>query len=513
MNFSMLRRSAAWVCLAGLPASIQAELEIHPQNFGASVDYGQVVNSDENLPANQPITRSGAYLAMSATWDEKLDVYLGMGGLFWYALPEKNFRDRLLLSGFGVGQAEGVYKFGEPENPSAKLHMGLFNYKYNPDAKNLGEYLFRSGAYPGYVWTGGWSFVNSASYQAQGFLLNLPTLGGKVSHDFALYMERNISPTHDLSPAYLVTVKPASAFEFGGGLLWQNGLSLRGDSVLAPRSRLNAYYKSGPNADIPLSLTDRNKPGYEAGDTAIVPAGDSRIGQPIAGRFILDRPATYVDAAGNGTPNSQLGFYSFKAIKAMAKASVDLGSLAGMQPNDFKFYFEWAWLGIQNQPFYYDKPSERMPIMFGLNIPTFGLLEVLNVELDYRKSVYQNTLALAWAQRLPIPIASQSDDPLTYREAGRRLYVEDAVAQGQTQAFADSAFTAELGQKNTTATENALHWSVYAKRKISEGISITGQVASDHLRHFDIVFATPSNTPATQRTKDWYYVVRVEFGI
>lgn len=514
MNVSILRRSAAWIMLTGMPALLHAELEVHPRNYGAYVDYGQVVNSNHNLPDNQPITRSAAYLASSATLDEKFDLYLGMGGVFWYALPEKNFRDRLLLSGFGVGRAEGVYSFGDRAHPTAQLHMGIFDHKYNPDAKNLGEYLFRSGAYPGYLWTGGWSFVNSASYQAQGFLLNLPTLGGMVTHDFALYMERNISPTHDLSPAYLVTVKPSSAFEFGAGLIWQNGLSFRGDSVLAPHSRLNAYYKGGAYANVPLSLEDRNKPGYEAGDTAIVAAGDPRIGTPINGRSINSGvQATYVDAAGNGTPNSQLGFYTFKAIKATARASMDLGSFAGMKPNDFKMYAEWAWLGIQNQPFYYDKPMERMPLMFGLNIPTFGLLEVLNVEVEYRKSVFQNALAMAWSQRLPLPVTSQNDDPLTYREAGRKLYMDQALAQGQAQAQADSTFSAELDRKETFASESALHWSIYAKRKIAEGVSLVAQVASDDLRHFDIVFATPSSSPATQRTKDWYYVMRVEFGI
>lgn len=510
----MLPRTGALVLVTGALGLLHAELEIHPNNFGASVDFGQVVRSQGKLPENQPITRSAAYMAMSATLEDNFDINLGMGGVFWYALPEKNFRDRLLLSGFGVGQAEGVYAFGDPENPKAKLHMGLFTHKYNPDARNLGEYLFRSGAYPGYIWSGGWSYFNSASYLAQGLLLNLPTLGGKVSHDFGLYIERNITPTHDLSPAYLVTVKPSSTFEFGAGLVWQNGLSLRGDSVLAPGQRLNAYYKSGPYANVPLSPSDRDKPGYERGDTAIVPAGDPRIGNSISGRYHLGNPAAYIDSAGNGTPNSQLGYYSFKAIKLMARASLDVGNLlAGLKADEFKVYAEWAWMGVQNQPFYYDKPSERMPVMFGLNLPTFGLLEVLNVELDYRNSVFENTLALAWDQKLPVPVASQTDNPLTYREAGRRLFVDEAVSQGQSPEAADSAFTADLGRRTTMASERAWHWSIYAKRRIFESVSLTAQVASDHLRHFDIVFATPSSTPATQRTKDWYYVLRVEFGI
>jgi hypothetical protein len=513
MKHTILRRSIASILLAGAPALIHAELEIHPQNYGATVDYGQIVSSSDKALNDQAITRTSAFIASSATWDEKFDINLGVGGLFWYALPEKNFRDRLLLQGFGVGQAEGVYSFGEAKDPSAKLHMGLFNYKYNPDAMNLGEYLFRSGAYPGFIWTGGWSYVNSASYTAQGFLLNIPTLGGKVSHDIGLYMERNISPTHDLSPAYLLTVKPSSAFEFGAGLVWQNGLSLRGDSVLAPEQRLNAYYKSGPYANLPLPQADRDRPGYEIGDTAIVPAGDPRVGQNIPGRYHLGEPAKYVDAANNGTPNSQLGYYTFKAFKAMARASADLGSFAGMKPSDFKVYFEWAWLGIQNQPFYYDKPMERMPMMFGLNIPTFGLLDIFNVELEYRKSVFPNTITLPWYKRLPVPIASESDNPLTYRESGRQLFIADQVAGGQTAADADSAFTAGLNDKEKAASQNAWHWSVYAKRKLTEGLSLTAQVASDNLRHFDIVFATPSPLPATLKTKDWYYVVRLEFGI
>lgn len=512
MNFSILSRTGALALLThGL---LHAELEVHPNHFGASVDLGQVVESQDKLPDNQPITRTSAYMAMSGTWDKRFDINLGMGGVFWYALPEKNFRDRLLLSGFGVGQAEGVYAFGEPESPSARLHMGVFNHKYNPDARNLGEYLFRSGAYPGYIWSGGWSYFNSASYSAQGFLLEIPTLGGKVSHDFALFMERNISPTHDLTPAYLVSVKPTAGITFGAGVSWQNGLSLRGDSVLAPRQRLNAYYKTGPYANVPLSQTDREKPGYEPGDTAIVAAGDPRVGTAIAGRYHLGKPANYTDSAGNGTPNSQLGYYSFKAVKLMARASFDIGVLlAGMKADEFKVYGEWAYMGLQNQPFYYDKPSERMPVLFGLNLPTFGLLEVFNVEVDYRNSVFENTLAFPWDQKLPIPTTSQTDNPLTYRETGRKLYTDEAVAQGQTLATADSAFTADLAKRTQAGKDNAWHWSIYAKRKIFESVSLTAQVASDHLRHFDIVFATPQYTPATQRTKDWYYVMRVEFGI
>ena len=93
------------------------------------------------------------------------------------------------------------------------------------------------------------------------------------------------------------------------------------------------------------------------------------------------------------------------------------------------------------------------------------------------------------------------------------LYLRRNSCEGLPCSAADSAFSAELAKKNQAAKDNAWHWSVYAKRKLFENVSLTAQVASDHLRHFNIVFATPSATPATLRTKDWYYVMRVEFGI
>ena len=475
---------AALGCLLALAVSQgRAELERHPIEMGTSIDVGKVVKGQfGNIPADgQILTRTGVYLTESGTYNKKLDIHLTIGGLFWFPEPyQKNFQNRIIRFGPGVGQAQAVYAFGDAGNPWAHLQLGLFPLKYNPDAKNLGEYLFRSGTYPGYLWTGGWSYINSASYLAQGLRFTLPTLNGKVTHEASLTMERDIEPAHDLSPSYMITAKPSSAFEFGAGVEWAHGIALQPDTIVTPNGRDNAYNKATGK---PLLPADIGKPGYSVGDTAIVPDNDPRIGQAVPGRV----NTVYTDTAGNGTPKDQLGYYTFRGFKAMARASMDIGDLIGSEAiaaGTFKLYGEIGVLGIKNQPFYYDKLSERMPIMFGINIPTFKLLDMLSFEMEYHKSRFPNTIVSAFDNQLAIPVPPSTD---------WRVYD-----------------TANPAYKEVTKDD--WHWSLYARREVYDGIRLYAQVASDHLRHIDPE-VKPLGEPTTVRPGEWYYVMRLEFGI
>ena len=62
------------------------------------------------------------------------------------------------------------------------------------------------------------------------------------------------------------------------------------------------------------------------------------------------------------------------------------------------------------------------------------------------------------------------------------------------------------------AQYNEPKWTIYARRQVTDGLSITAQAASDHLRHFNRS-ATPAAQPATSKSNEWYYIVRLEFGI
>src|SRR5436190_12752674 len=81
---------------------------------------------------------------------------MGLGAYLWYyTFPSeyiRNDRDRndKYLSLY-IPMAKGTYLVGEPETPLLKVEAGIFPFKYNPEARNLGEYMFRTGAYPNFI--------------------------------------------------------------------------------------------------------------------------------------------------------------------------------------------------------------------------------------------------------------------------------------------------------------------------------------------------------------------------
>ena len=428
---------------AAIPA--QADLVRNPTQVGGSFDVGQIVSgvlyqgaSYAGRAENQAITRTGVYLTESGVYNERLTIKITVGGLFWYALPEtESFQTRRIQFGPGVGQAQGSYVFGsDPAKPAATLQFGLFPYKYS-ESVNLGEYLFRSGTYPGTLVSGGWSYINAAAYMAQGARVNVPMLDGKLSHDFTFFMERDLEPTNDLSPGYLVNYRPVPFFEVGAGVVWAHALSFNSDR-LDRHDDNNRYSKA--------------------------------TGRPTAGD-------TVASPCASGTDASDCGYYTFKGFKTMARASVDLGSLIALAPGEFKLYTEAALLGVKDQPYFYEKKTERMPVMVGVNLPTFGLLNRLAVEGEYQKTPFPNNNSSVLSKQFPIPV-------------------------GDGEAFNFDPDDAKARWK----------WTVYFRRQLINGVSLYGQAASDHLRHFDFT-ATPGAVPTTEHPQDWYYVFRLEFGI
>lgn len=478
------------------------DLERHPISFGTSLDFGQVVNGrfyeqvgPDSIANGQVITRTGVYLNSGGSYGN-LDIRITLGALLWSVLPENRteFEKRLVYPGAGIGQAQAIYSFGGSENPWSTLALGYFPLKYNSDSKNLGEYLYRSGTYPGVLYTGGWSFMNSAAYMAQGALFKLPTFEGKLTHQFTLTMERDMEPIYDFSPGYTVNWKPTNSFEIGGGIIWAHGLSIQPDSVLTPKSFKNAYdTRTGkPLLYNDLITGETGKPHYRTGDTAIVAEGDPRAGTEMAGR-----PNHYYKTADqNGVNGEFLDFYTFKGFKAMARASLDIGDLFDMSEaigaGTFKLYCEWAWLGIQDQPYFYDKASERMPIMVGMNIPTFQFLDMFGLEVEYRKSRFPNTFRSGFFEQIPLPWDAISD-----------VSVYDETSPN-------------FSERDKNFKKDDLKWSIYARRKILNGLTLYAQAASDHIR-----FVTtegggkfrPTYTPSTGEASQWYYVLRLEFGI
>jgi hypothetical protein len=97
---------------------------------------------------------------------------------------------------------------GFTEDSRFKLTLGNFGYGYNPDVKNLGQYLLRGYVYPGSVVSGfGNVFGAVARYEA-----------GKFGNDLILKSENEDKPVYDFSLANVLTFRPVDGVELGAGV-------------------------------------------------------------------------------------------------------------------------------------------------------------------------------------------------------------------------------------------------------------------------------------------------------
>lgn len=439
-----------------------------PLAISAAIDFGQIVRGWSPYPApgarynGQFLQRTGVWLTQKATVQGRFDLTLGVGGMFWYALPEQSGVPGSLVTRFGPGisQAFGLYRFGDLENPAATLQMGYFPYKYNPDASNLGEYLLRSGTYPGSLVTGGWNIISSAAYMMQGFRLSVPLWDGRFRSDFILPMERDMPPMYSLSPTYVASLDLLPGLELGGGVSWNHGIPIK------------------PSKETPRIESNRVVLGRTVNpDTDAVAAG--------AEYYLY----TYDTAS----------FYTFQGLKVAGRISLDpkawLGSAAAgiLGPQDLKIFAEVAVLGWKNYPFYYEKRTERMPVMAGVNLPTFGILDLLSIEVQHYKSRFENNIYQAFLNQVPV------------------WTLEDPSALAAGRGYAAAAEIA--ARQERLAREDDLKWSVYARKEVFRGLRLYAQMASDHMRPTDMN-QNPFYVPVTNRNgREWYYLMRLEFGI
>lgn len=446
------------MAVCGISALVAGAAEVDVKHdatrIGAWIDAGQVwqgeVDFDEKVE-KQVLTRSKVALTQVATVNERLTLTGAVGGLFFYSLPIDPNGPHTRLTKFTavLEEASAHYKAGEVEAPWLEIKSGLFFEKYNPDSKNLGEYLFRSGTYPGYLQTGGWYILNSAGYFLQGVKGTLNFMEGALRADAFIFMERDWEPTYDLTPAFMLTYKGGDVFQVGAGAAFNHLIPAKPSSA-TPIDKRNASIKSPTGTDtLPTSA--------QIFDTL-----------PLAGA----------------------SYYSFKGTKVMARASFNLQGILNsdlLHPEDLKIYGELAVLGVKNYPIYYTNIAKRMPMMFGMNLPTFKLVDKMSFEIEYYNSDFPNSLEEVYQRTLPIPGSIGGAGT-----AGRQAYIDSLGTQRQTR--------------------DKVKWSFWLNKEVISGLGLYLQVASDHFRPMDFNLK-PTYQPITQTWNDWYYMVRLNFGI
>ncbi|MGA2506190.1 MAG: hypothetical protein ABSF80_01770 [Chitinispirillaceae bacterium] len=298
---------------------------------------------------------------------------------------------------FGVAytnEAYGNYSFGDLGNPLLQASLGMFDFKYNRDGTNFGDYLFRTGTYPTYIFT---NFDFPAAR-----LLGLHLSSDAINNfhaDLLLTSEAFVFPLFDFSLAGIASYKLFNAIEIGAGIDFARCFPAN-DSLTSPKK----------------TYANSNGVGYNS----------------------------YI------TPNGDTAFYSFKATKVMARAAVDpkpfLGSPELFGPEDLKLYGEICWVGVEggnkgvNSPdsvyhAWYNSLNQRTPRMVGFNFPAFRILDVLSGELEYFPSVLPNDYTLVLDQGSPVP-HPQKDwvnyNPANYNKGSWRwsVYAKKMVVQG-----------------------------------------------------------------------------------
>lgn len=500
MNRSVKRSVFAAAALAAaIPSSAApAEARVTDRNISVSafVDAGQIiqgslVNDDGTNPSkveNLFLNRDGVALTYSGTVNDKLHMNIGVGGLFWKPVPEANdAATKRINFGPGISEASARYDFTD----RASIKFGFFGYKYNSDASNLGEYLLRSEAYPTIIQTGsmgGWVWLNSNEYKSMGAQFSWTSPGGKWRHDVLLFSEFNQAPLFDFTPSYVVTGKVHPALEVGAGISFHRWLPIQ-PSRENLGNPYNTYVEidNFPKYKDPLS-------GKNTRDSATLKEMEGHIGSlvdsvgaPVVSQATDAQGNTIYIRNDNGDTlhvgKSQR--LTFQAIKVMGRASLDLGTLLDLPASTgpFKVFGEIALLGVENQPYYYEKRSERMPVMLGIDIPTYGVLDLLTFQVEYLKNPYADNNYQQFNNNIPTPTLA-GDNVYDY---GQRL------AAGQYDG-------------------DDLKWSAQLKKTLVTGLDVYLQVANDHFRVQD-VNAQPSFMPLTQGKSDWYYMLRFQWSL
>ncbi|MBN1578344.1 MAG: hypothetical protein JW913_17415 [Chitinispirillaceae bacterium] len=326
-----------------------------------------------------------------------------------------------------IKHGEAIYTIGSADHPLLQVEAGFFPYKYNQEARNLGEYLFRTYCYPA-------SIVNQFDKpyaDLVGFRVgnSLAAGPGCFHHDLLLTTSTNFWPFMNWSPSYLADYSVPRLFTVGvGGQLW------------------NLIKVGINNSQVGKDPTSPTDPQVMNGKEF------SFFGGKLMARLSID-------------------------VKGLFRVDAPLAAMLGKE--DLKLYGEAAILGVKNYPdtttdqasqLGYDKLPWRLPVVVGINLPAFKVLDVLNFELEFQDSPYPNSIMRPVYNMAPLPAARQ-------RHA-------------------------------------KFKWSVYAKKDIGPHVSLIFQVARDHIMPLSTVTATNFSdyTDVLLRNTDWWWTGKIWCG-
>ncbi len=378
-----------------LLVSAQSGPTLEPMRAFVHYELGQIEQgvAKGGLEGKELISRAAVWTLHEVSLSDDARFRFGLGGVYFFVSP-RSFGDNPFThskrSVVGITEAHGEFDFLRlsPEDHLLRIKAGIFGYKYNPDAKNLGEYMFRTWTYPTIITTGGLEFINSAGAQLSGIAANTRVNG--FENDLILSVQSDRPPIFGLSLTNIASYTLGGVLTVGAGFMIDNFYNPDEEQIRPTSDLRNAYYTLANGRKLAASRHEYEQQSTLDPDTSSI-----------------------VDTS----------YYTLAGQKVMARAAVDMGVLLGhpaIAPGQFRVYGELAVLGLENYPTYYRKRGDRVVYMGGLNIPTMGLLDMLSVELQYSSNPFENSTAGALEQGSATPYLSP-DAWASYK----RVYKDD----------------------------------------------------------------------------------------
>jgi hypothetical protein len=338
--------------------------------FGQIVKGNDATTPSDEVPIDHQWTNSALIgITLSAQPHERLRLVLSPEFKLNYPYPEMIGKPATVKP-FGVAyinEADGIFSFGDIAKPFLQCALGMFSFKYNPDARNLGEFLYRTGTYPTYIFTD----FDFPKARLLGLKLSTEAVPN-LRADLLFTSEAFMYPLYDFSLCGIASYRLMNAIEIGAGI-----------------------------------------------DLArLLPAVESKT-SPVWTK--TDKPAGYNEYVKDTSGGVyQYGYYSFKGTKAMARMSIDpkpfFGSPGILGKEDLKLYGEVTVVGLEGYdavnlpdsgyPAYYNDLNARTPRMVGLNLPAFKAFDVLAAELEYFPTNIPNNFMMVQEGMSPVPTIS-----------------------------------------------------------------------------------------------------------
>jgi hypothetical protein len=405
----------------------------------ASLMFGQVVSGysyfrmGEKPISNQWQDFYKGQLFFSSDINQWLSAKIGLevrSNFFLYSRDDdvtmKSYKKETYRNQYrpAIPSAEGIMHWKFNNQSSLFIETGLFQYNFNPEIKNLGNFLYRGTAFPLCLETK----IDYPWYDMAGIRSEYTFLDNSVKLDLIVNTIINRAPFYDFSLGFTASYTlPDKMLDLGIGICF--------DRLLAS------------DEDITSSKKLYNQPGFDSS-------------------------------------------WTLKSTKLDTRVTFDLKPLIGnpdiLGKQDAKVYGEMAILGFKDPQYFPDSTfssslSHRMPILFGVNLPVFKILDLLSVEVEYFNSPYMNDW---WGQYGTFP----SPAPVFYSEM-------------------DSSWVDNYKNKDN------LKWTVYVKKSFSK-FDLIGIFANDHMFYESYTAESQSNTEQTLRKpKDWHWYIKLQYNL